>query len=154
MSWLTLGFASRRWWTSLRCILAIVWALALVLGVAGWAGIPLGVASSCFLALGVGIGLDYGIHLAFGREEDEDEAGAVQRRVMTNVFVVGIGLSVLLLSANPTVARLGLLVVLSMAASGYTAIVTFSGRLLTDRARRRTAQPAAAQPAGLLNEES
>ncbi len=154
MSWLTLGFASRQWGTSLRCILAIVWALALVLGVAGWAGIPLGVASSCFLALGVGIGLDYGIHLAFGREEDEDEAGAVQRRVMTNVFVVGIGLSVLLLSANPTVARLGLLVVLSMAASGYTAIVTFSGRLLTDRARRRAAHPTAAPPPGLLNEES
>jgi len=155
MSWLTLGFASRRWWTSLRCILAIVWALALVLGVAGWAGIPLGVASSCFLALGVGIGLDYGIHLAFGREEDEDEAGAVQRRVMTNVFVVGIGLSVLLLSANPTVARLGLLVVLSMAASGYTAIVTFSGRLLlADRLHRRPAKLAEASRTGFLKEES
>jgi predicted RND superfamily exporter protein len=155
MSWLTLGFASRRWWTSLRCILAIVWALALVLGVAGWAGIPLGVASSCFLALGVGIGLDYGIHLAFGRDEDEDEAGAVQRRVMTNVLVVGIGLSVLLLSANPTVARLGLLIVLSMAASGYTAIIAFSGRLLlADRLHRRPAKLAEASRTGLLKEES
>ncbi len=154
MSWLTLGFASRRWGTALRCILAIVWALALVLGVAGWAGIPLGVASSCFLALGVGIGLDYGIHLAFGRDEGEDEAGAVQRRVMTNVLVVGIGLSVLLLSANPTVARLGLLIVLSMAASGYTAIVAFSGRLLAEGSRKRTPDRAAAAPAALLNEES
>jgi predicted RND superfamily exporter protein len=154
MSWLTLGFASRRWGTSLRCILAIVWALALVLGVAGWAGIPLGVASSCFLALGVGIGLDYGIHLAFGRDEGEDEAGAVQRRVMTNVLVVGIGLSVLLLSANPTVARLGLLIVLSMAASGYTAIVAFSGRLLAEGSRQRPPDRAAASPAVLLNEES
>jgi hypothetical protein len=158
MSWVTLGFASRQWKKSFRCILAIVWALVLVLGVAGWAGLPLGVASSCFLALGIGIGLDYGIHLAFHSEDEvEDEAGAVQRRVMTNVLVVGIGLSVLLLSANPTVARLGLLIVLSMAASGYTAIVAFSGRLLVDRERARRAQPAiqpAPAPLGLLNEES
>jgi hypothetical protein len=160
MSWVTLGFASRQWKKSFRCILAICWALLLVLGVAGWAGLPLGVASSCFLALGIGIGLDYGIHLAFhGDEENEDEAGAVQRRVMTNVLVVGIGLSVFLLSANPTVARLGLLIVLSMAASGYTAIVTFSGKLLVDRERRRRLHPEAALPAaapalGLLNEES
>jgi hypothetical protein len=155
MSWVTLGFASRQWKKSFRCILAIVWALLLVLGVAGWAGVPLGVASSCFLALGIGIGLDYGIHLAFhGDDENEDEAGAVQRRVMTNVLVVGIGLSVFLLSANPTVARLGLLIVLSMVASGYTAIVTFSGRLLVDRERQRRAQAPSAPPLGLVNEES
>ena len=74
---------------------------------------------------------------------------------MTNVLVVGIGLSVLLLSANPTVARLGLLIVLSMAASGYTAIVAFSGRLLVDRERQRRAAQAATAPAlSLLNEES
>ncbi|HEV2846019.1 MAG TPA: hypothetical protein VG477_14290, partial [Thermoanaerobaculia bacterium] len=125
LSWLTLGFASGRWGTALRCILAIVWALALVLGIAGWAGIPLGVASSCFLALGVGVGLDYGIHLAFGRQEGEE--GAVFLRVLANVLVVGAGLSILMLSANPTIARLGLLIVLSMTASGYTAIVVFRG---------------------------
>ena len=124
LSWLALGFASGRWGTALRCILAIVWALALVLGIAGWAGIPLGVASSCFLALGVGVGLDYGIHLAFGRQEGEE--GAVFLRVLANVLVVGAGLSILMLSANPTIARLGLLIVLSMAASGYTAIVVFA----------------------------
>src|SRR5262249_46474751 len=78
--------------------------------------------SSCFMALGIGIGLDYGIHLAFGHHDGEGEEGAVQHRVLTNVLVVGIGLSVLLFSSNPTIARLGLLIVLSMAASGYTAI--------------------------------
>lgn len=124
MSWVCLGFASGRWGTTLRCLLAIVWALALVLGVAGWAGLTLGVASSCFLALGVGIGLDYNIHLAF-RSREEGETGAVYLRVLANVFVVGTGLSILMLSANPTVARLGLLIVLSMAASSYTAIVVF-----------------------------
>ncbi len=140
-SFVVLGFASRRWGTSLRCILAIVWAMGLVLGIAGWAGIPLGVASSCFLALGVGVGLDYGIHLGFGRATsaqgaqgpDEGEEGAIYLRVLTNVFVVGIGLSVLMFSANPTIARLGLLIVLSMAASGYTSIAAFSKEILRDR---------------------
>jgi hypothetical protein len=96
-----------------------------VLGVAGWAGIPLGVASSCFLALGVGVGLDYGIHLGLGGYEEEGGKGAIRLRVLANVATVGTGLSVLLLSSNPTIARLGLLIVLSMVASGYTASVTF-----------------------------
>jgi len=149
MSWLTLGFASREWRTSGRCILAIVWALALVLGIAGWAGIPLGVASSCFLALGVGIGLDYGIHLGFGHRgmaDGEGEEGAIYLRVLTNVFIVGLGLSVLLFSSNPTVARLGLLIVLSMAASGYTAISAFSGSILRDRLPERPPRLAEAPP--------
>jgi predicted RND superfamily exporter protein len=149
MSWATLGFASRRWEASFRCILAIVWAMSLVLGVAGWAGVPLGVASSCFLALGIGIGLDYGIHLAFGRHGGEEEA--VHHRVLTNVLVVGIGLSVLLFSANPTVAHLGLLIVLSMAASGYTAIVAFPAP--ARHASRQSAAAAFVPPAGLLNDE-
>lgn len=142
-SFLVLGFASRRWGTSLRCILSIIWAMSLVLGIAGWAGIPLGVASSCFLALGVGVGLDYGIHLGFGRATatqgpDEGEEGAIYLRVLTNVFVVGIGLSVLMFSANPTIARLGLLIVLSLAASGYTSIAAYSKEILAaERARRK-----------------
>jgi uncharacterized protein len=152
MSWATLGFASRRWGTSFRCILAIVWALTLVLGVAGWAGMPLGVASSCFMALGIGIGLDYGIHLAFGHHEGEEEKGAVQHRVITNVVVVGVGLSVLLFSSNPTVARLGLLIVLSMAASGYTAIAAFPGSTLGDRLPERSPRLAEAPPADLVPE--
>jgi predicted RND superfamily exporter protein len=158
-SWLVLGFASRRWGTSLRCILAIVWALLLVLGIAGWAGIPLGVASSCFLALGVGVGLDYGIHLGFGRSrsaagESEGEDGAIYLRVLTNVCVVGIGLSVLMFSANPTVARLGLLIVLSMAASGYTSIAAFSREILADRLHDRTSKVLGASRVRLAKEET
>ena len=154
-SWLVLGFASRRWGTSLRCILAIVWALALVLGIAGWAGIPLGVASSCFLALGVGVGLDYGIHLGFGRQEgSEGEDGAIYLRVLTNVVVVGIGLSVLMFSANPTIARLGLLIVLSMAASGYTSIAAFSREILADRLHDRTPKVLGASRIRLAKEET
>lgn len=126
LSLLVLGVASGRWGRSLWCIAANVWALLLTLGAAGWLGIEMGVATSSFLAVGVGVGLDYGIHLAFRHRSEEGDEGAVFLRVLANVFVVGSGLAVLMLSANPTIARLGFLLVASLAASGYTAIVLFS----------------------------
>ena len=139
VSLLALGFASGRWGPTLKCIAANVWALLLVLGAAGWLGVEMGVATSSFLALGVGVGLDYGIHLAFHSESAEGGPGAVFLRVMANVLVVGAGLAVLILSANPTVAKLGFLIVLSLVASGYTAIVIF--------AQGRQGEPYPAEPA-------
>jgi len=127
--WLALGFASRRWRLALRCVLANAWALALVLGVAGWAGLTLGVASSCFLALGLGSGLDYAIHLAFHRREEGAEGArageVVQVRLLADVLAVGAGLAVLTLSSNPAISKLGLLIVASLLACGYAALVFF-----------------------------
>lgn len=125
---LALGIASGRWGRTLWCLAANVWALLLTLGAAGWLGLEMGVATSSFLAVGVGVGLDYGIHLAFHHRAGEEEEGAVYLRVLANVVVVGSGLAVLMLSANPTIAKLGFLLVASLAASGYTAIVLFSWR--------------------------
>jgi len=123
-SLLVLGFASGRWGRALRCVAVNVWALLLVLGGAGWLGLELGVASSSFLALGIGVGLDYGIHLGFHARSTA--ATDVVRRVVANVLVVSAGLSVLALSANPAIARLGLLIVASLIACGYTAVVVFA----------------------------
>lgn len=134
LSLLVLGYASGRWGRSLLCLAVNVWALLLVLGGAGWLGLELGVASSSFLALSIGFGLDYGIHLGF--HVGTTATGDVIRRVAANVLVVSAGLSVLALSANPSIARLGLLIVASMVASGYTAIVVFS---------RQTGEPAGAE---------
>jgi uncharacterized protein len=124
VSLLVLGFASGRWGRALRCLSVNAWALLLVLGGAGWLGLELGVATSSFLALGIGVGLDYGIHLGF--HSRATAAADVIRRVAANVLVVSAGLSVLALSANPAIARLGLLIVATLIASGYTAIVVFS----------------------------
>ena len=81
ISLLALGLTSGRWGPTLKCIAANVWALLLVLGAAGWLGVEMGVATSSFLALGVGVGLDYGIHLAFDKESVEGGPGAVSPRV-------------------------------------------------------------------------
>ncbi len=125
VSFLALAFAAGAWGRAARCILANAWALAVVLGAAGWLGVPLGVASSCFLALGVGIGLDYSIHLAFHHPGD---TGEVVRRVLANVAIVASGIGLLMLSANPTIARLGLLLTTTLLVSAYLAIVSFGRR--------------------------
>ncbi len=132
LSLLVLGIASGRWRRSLACIFANVWALLLTLGAAGWLGMEMGVATSSFLSVGVGVGLDYAIHLAFHHESEEGGEGAIYLRVLANVLVVGAGLAILMLSANPTIAKLGFLLVASLVASAYTSIVLFS----------RLAQPA------------
>lgn len=54
--------------------------------------------------------------------------------MLANVFVVGGGLTILMFSANPTIAKLGFLLVASLVASGYTAIVLFSRLAQTGRA--------------------
>jgi uncharacterized protein len=128
VSLLALGFASGRWRRALLCIAANAWALLMVLGAAGWLGIDLGVASSSFLALGVGVGLDYGIHLAFHPRGTAAEHADVVLRVAANVLIVSAGLAVLMLSANPTIARLGFLIVASLLVSSYTAVVVFTPR--------------------------
>ena len=111
---------------SLRCMAAVGWALALMLGLVGWLGVSLGVASSCFLGIALGVGIDYSVHFAFGRVRGQDRRGAkrvIGRRVLCNVAVVGSSLCVLTLSANPTIRTLGLLLVLSMVVSGWIAAV-------------------------------
>jgi predicted RND superfamily exporter protein len=116
---------------SLACMLSVCWALILVLGAVGWIGLPLGVATSSFIAVGSGIGVDYAIHLAFGRVPGEDEAGRYRhllRRVLCNVVVVGLGLSVLLLSRNPAIRALSLLLTSQMAVCAGTAMVLFAPR--------------------------
>jgi predicted RND superfamily exporter protein len=133
ISLLVLGFSSGRWVQALRCIVANAWALLLVLGTAGWLGISMGVASSSFLALGVGVGLDYGIHLGFHPKQEGEDPLAVVLRVAANVVVVSAGLSVLILSENPTIASLGFLIVASLVASSYTSAVVF-GREIREAA--------------------
>lgn len=138
ISLLVLGFASGRWRRAVLCIAANAWALLMVLGAAGWLGIELGVASSSFLALGVGVGLDYGIHLAFHPRGTAADHADVILRVAANVLIVSAGLAVLMLSANPTIARLGFLIVASLLVSGYTAVVVFTARPAHQRTVRHS----------------
>lgn len=102
-------------------------ALAILLNFAamGWLGIPLGVATSMFAAMTLGIGIDFPIHLLErykrSREDGlgtEEALGAALRVTVPAITIdtlsVGLGFAVLLVSTVPATARLGGLVSLSL----------------------------------------
>jgi len=91
----------------------------------GWLGIPLGVATSMFAAMTLGIGVDFAIHVVegftFARAEgmgaDESIAASLARiglAVVINTVAIALGFGVLMLSQVPANARLGALTILGL----------------------------------------
>jgi predicted RND superfamily exporter protein len=114
---------SLRW--GLLSVLPCAVAVLLNFAVMGWTGMPLGVATSMFAGMTLGIGVDYAIHLLeryrWALRHGLEPAAAVNDAVsMTGpaVFIdalaVALGFGVLTLSQVPANARLGALVVLSI----------------------------------------
>jgi predicted RND superfamily exporter protein len=114
---------SLRW--GVFCVLPSALAVLLNFAVMGWTGIPLGVATSMFAGMTLGIGVDFAIHLLEGYEL-ASAAGcghlAALRRameltgpaVLINTVAISAGFGVLVLSQVPANARLGLLTVLGL----------------------------------------
>lgn len=111
---------------------AVVWTL----GVMGWAGIPLGVATSMFCSITLGIGIDYGIHLLAVHRRRLAEgspagfetalASALESgpAILVDMLAVAAGFGLLAFSQVPANARLGLVVALALGAS---AVLTLAG---------------------------
>lgn len=109
----------------LVCLLPCALAVLVNFAVMGFAGVPLGVATSMFSAMVIGIGVDFAIHLVeryrqarrAGRAVDEALVDAMQvtgAAITRNAAAVGLGIGVMMLSQVPANARLGGLLVLSM----------------------------------------
>jgi predicted RND superfamily exporter protein len=96
--------------------LAIVW----MLGFMGWSGVPLGVATSMFCAITLGVGIDYGIHLyeSFLRQRREGAGPSAALEavaesgpaILTDTAAIALGFGILGVSQVPANARLGFLV--------------------------------------------
>ena len=122
-------------------VMAPVLAATLALfGALGYAGIPLGIATSMFAALTLGAGVDFGLHYAYAywreRRAGHDHDGAVLatlatagRGVLWNALVLAFGFLVLAFSALKPNASLGLLLAAAMLAS-YGATIVFLPELL------------------------
>jgi predicted RND superfamily exporter protein len=93
--------------------------------VMGWADIPLGVATSMFAAMTLGIGVNCAIHLLEGFEQARAAGQSAMEALkqalrltgppaLINTLAVSLGFGVLMLSQVPANARLGLLVVLGL----------------------------------------
>ncbi len=117
----------RSWRAGLFCLIPPLFGVLLSFAAMGWLGIPLGIATSMFAGMALGMGVDYAIHLLarFRRlraEASEEEAlrGAILTAgpaILIDTASVALGISVLLLSDVPVNVRLGALLSLSLLAS-------------------------------------
>ncbi len=107
--------------TVLPCALAIL----LNFAVMGWSGMPLGVATSMFAGMTLGIGVDFSIHLleryrrqrALGRSHTvalTNTMSVAGPAIVIDALGIGLGFGVLVLSQVPANARLGALVAISV----------------------------------------
>jgi predicted RND superfamily exporter protein len=113
------------WRWGIFCVLPSALAVLVKFAVMGWAGIPLGVATSMFAAMTLGIGVNCAIQLleahSQSRAAGAPPAEALRRALgltgvpaLINTLAVSLGFGVLMLSQVPANARLGLLVVLGL----------------------------------------
>jgi hypothetical protein len=114
---------SLRW--GFYCLLPSALAILVKFAIMGWAGIPLGVATSMFAAMTLGIGVNCAIHLlesfrlarnagASPPEALSDSLRLTGPPALINTLAVSLGFGVLMLSQVPANARLGLLLVLGL----------------------------------------
>jgi uncharacterized protein len=127
---------------SLPSALAALW----MFGTMGWAGIPLGVATSMFSAITLGIGVDYGVHFmerylaaAAGTDAVRYAVRIVGPEIAADTLAVSLGFGLLAFSQVPTIGRLGLLVCVALVASALLTLVGLGPLLAVSR--RRSAGP-------------
>ena len=102
--------------------------------VMGWLNIPLGVATSMFAAMTLGIGVDFAVHVLEGfslsRERGLSPDAALSESmartgpaVAINAAAIALGFGVLTLSQVPANARLGALTILGLASCLLASLV-------------------------------
>src|SRR5205085_5853310 len=113
------------WRWGIYCLLPSLLAVLIKFAVMGWLNIPLGVATSMFAAMTLGIGVNCAIHLleayslarAAGAAVPESlrrSIGQTGPQALINTLAGSLGFGVLLLSQVPANARLGLLLVVGL----------------------------------------
>ncbi len=142
----------------LLCVVPAALAVLFNFAAMGWLGIPLGVATSMFAGMTLGVGVDYAIHL-LARLEKVREAGlegaAALARAMAetgpSILIDSassvLGFSVLLLSQVPANHRLGGLLTLSLLVAVLATLVVVP----VLAARRRGAAPVRFQPHSVVD---
>jgi uncharacterized protein len=129
--------ATRRPVRTLVLLAPVVAAALLLFAALGYAGLPLGIATSLFAALTLGAGVDFALHYAHAYDRERSVAATLRtagRGLLWNALVLAFGFSVLLASAVRPNASLGLLLAVAMLVS-YATTVVFLPELLR-RSRR------------------
>lgn len=123
--YLVTAMLGRSWRWGLYCVVPSLLAVIINFAVMGWGNIPLGVATSMFAGMTLGIGVDFATHLLDGFSQAQaagETAPAALNQAMRrtgppvfiNTLATALGFGVLMLSQVPANARLGLLTVLGL----------------------------------------
>jgi hypothetical protein len=110
----------RRLDAALVALAPVTAAALLLLGAMGWVGMPLGIATSMFVSLSIGVGIDFALHMMHhyqktrrtGRTHPVAVAAAIEstgRAIRWNALVLALGLSVLCFSSLRPDRMLGIL---------------------------------------------
>ncbi len=115
------------------CVLPCGLAVLLNFAFMGWSGMPLGVATSMFAGMTLGIGVDFAIHFTdrfrMERREKSVEAAIAEALAVTgpaiiiDALTIALGFGVMTLSQVPANARLGLLVLASIVSCSVITLV-------------------------------
>ncbi len=143
--WLVISLLYRSvvtgFWSVLPACVAVLW----VFGLMGWFGIPLGVATSMFCAITLGIGVDYAIHyverykVAQAAGDPRPDLKALEETgpaIVIDSGAIALGFGLLAVSQVPANERLGLLVGVALVSSSLLTLVGLAA-LLPRVSRRR-----------------
>jgi predicted RND superfamily exporter protein len=132
----------------LACVAPTAVAVAWTFGLMGWLGMPLGVATSMFCAVTLGIGVDYGIHFLerFRMAErtgaarpDRTAAAEAGPAILIDTLAIALGFGLLGFSQVPTNRWLGLLVAIALSSACLLTLAGAGGLITLLRKRPVTA---------------
>jgi predicted RND superfamily exporter protein len=132
-------------WVLAPVSLGVIW----VLGGMGWLSVPLGIATSMFCAIAIGLG-DYSVHFLEEIERAREEGHPHPARrsieltgpsILADTLAIGAGFLLLGFSQVPANARLGLLVASALAASCILTLVGLAALLTWREGWGRTYNP-------------
>jgi uncharacterized protein len=147
----------------LACVAPAAVAVAWTFGLMGWSGMPLGVATSMFCAVTLGIGVDYGVHFherlraarAAGAARPVREASAAAGpAILIDAVAIALGFGLMAFSQVPTNRRLGLLVALGLTSACLLTLSGAAGALERFGSRRSRPADEPSIPGSALAEEA
>ncbi len=134
-------------WKGIIAITPIVITVFVLFGFMGIAGISLDIATVLIGSVALGIGIDYSVHIISGIDSHMRESNSLEdavkktiimsgNAVIINIISVSAGFSVLCFSQLVPLQNFGLLVAISMFASGFGALTTLPVILIIHNKKR------------------
>ena len=138
----------RSWEGSLFSTIIVASTILINFGVMGWLGIPLDIVTVLISSIGVGVGVDYSIHIYTRYQEERQKHDPAQsvtnaiihtgKAIVTNAGSVIAGFLILLLSSFPPFRYFGSLVTMTMFVASASAMLVMPALILLRWERQTT----------------